>query len=110
MRLVGVEPTTGPLSGACLAATGYTSAALPVELQAREGGTQRHMRNGFTGGIVCRGPAAFKSFVWPVLAVTPTAGYARTISTPARNDSCDCREGGLPIGFSQYGCSAVQVI
>ena len=47
MRLVGIEPTTNPLSGACLAATGYKSAALPVELQAR-GKAQRHMRNGFT--------------------------------------------------------------
>jgi hypothetical protein len=47
MRLVGVEPTTGPLSGACLAATGYKSAALPVELQARDVMAQRHMKNGF---------------------------------------------------------------
>jgi hypothetical protein len=31
---VGFEPTTSPLSGACLAATGYKSAALPIELQA----------------------------------------------------------------------------
>lgn len=36
MRQVGFEPTTSPLSGACLAATGYKSAALPIELQARE--------------------------------------------------------------------------
>ncbi len=35
MRLVGLEPTTSPLSGACLSATGYKSAALPIELQAR---------------------------------------------------------------------------
>src|SRR4051794_26772653 len=36
LRLVGLEPTTSPLSGACLAATGYKSAALPIELQARK--------------------------------------------------------------------------
>ena len=48
---MGIEPTTGPLSGACLAATGYKSAALPIELQAQRT-AQRHMRNGGMGSIV----------------------------------------------------------
>lgn len=45
MRLMGVEPITSPLSGACLAATGYKSAALPIELQARQAFAHRHIRN-----------------------------------------------------------------
>ena len=49
---MGVEPTTSPLSGACLAATGYKSAALPVELRAPKGNAQRHIQNGFIAGIV----------------------------------------------------------
>ena len=60
LRLVGVEPTTSPLSGACLAATGYKSAALPIELQALRVCAQRHVRNGVTTNIVLSSLHAFK--------------------------------------------------